>query len=113
MDSYFKVDGEKYNAKQYISKKGKVNFKLSPNGEILIYFENDFKKITGLEVLKYPNSIQINYKIKLGTYSLADKEIPIDDVNPIYFQTKLNIENPIDHSKWLTPAKIDKLIKHF
>ncbi|MFW5705002.1 MAG: hypothetical protein ACOCXG_04095, partial [Nanoarchaeota archaeon] len=44
------------------------------------------------------------------TYSANGNDVLVDTRNPIYFEGVVNVENPYDHSKWLTPEKVDDAI---
>ena len=41
-------------------------------------------------------------------YVLGNDQIPRDTTNPVYFQSMINIERPLDHAKWLTPQFLNK-----
>lgn len=76
-------------------------------GEAIVYFPVEIRPL-GKEPIDYPENIRFAFKAAVS-YSVDDKDVPIDTTNPIYFQTTINIERPLDHAKWLTPEMIDKL----
>ena len=85
----------------------RMNFRLDKDtGELIVHFP---VKISPMDKdpLKYPDELKFAFKADVK-YSVGDKQIPIDEKNPIYFQTSVNIESPLDHTKWLTPETIDK-----
>lgn len=64
-------------------------------------------KPQGIKPLDYPSELNFWFKGKM-TYSLDNLEIPIDDANFVHIPVKINIEKPLDHTKWLTPGMIKK-----
>ncbi len=77
-------------------------------GDLIVYFPVKVKKLN-LKPLEYPDKLDFAFQINRLNYVLDDNTIPIDEANPIYFQTSMNIERPLDHSKWLTPATIESI----
>lgn len=87
----------------------RMNYKLDKNtGEMIVYFPVKVKKLDK-KPIDYPDKLNFAFAAEV-TYEVDDTDIPIDTVNPIYFQTQINIERPLDHTKWLTPETIDKLL---
>lgn len=72
--------------------------------ELLVYVPIEVSPL-GEDPLDYPDEIQFNFAMRI-TYELEDSDIVIDTQNPVYFETKINIERPLDHTKWLTPSAI-------
>lgn len=62
-----------------------------------------------IKPLDYPDKLDFAFQLNNVNYILDDNTIPIDERNPIYFQTSINIERPLDHTKWLTPATIQTM----
>ena len=56
--------------------------------------------------LEYPDEIKFSFQAIIN-YDLDDRDLPIDTANPIYFEALVNIERPLDHTKWLTPSTIE------
>jgi len=82
-----------------------MNYKLdTATGDMILYFPVEISKMN-IKPLDYPKSLKIGFKLSV-VYSLFDLDIPIDTKNPIYFQTSLNIERPLDNTKWLSPQMI-------
>ncbi len=87
-----------------------MNYKLDKNtGELTVYFPVEMKKL-GIDPMKYPKSMEFWFEA-MPTYTVNNVDIPIDDKNPIYFKVGINVERPLDHTKWLTPAMINKVQK--
>jgi hypothetical protein len=81
----------------------------SDTNELLVYFPVELRPLD-IDPIDYPSSIDFKFQGRL-TYTVDDVSIPIDTRNPIYFQTTINIERPLDHSKWLSPQMIEDGIK--
>ncbi|MDA3856146.1 MAG: hypothetical protein PF569_07860 [Candidatus Woesearchaeota archaeon] len=89
----------------------RLNYRLDKDtGRMLIYVPVIILE-QGIEPLDYPSELEFNFEADVR-YSIDDLEIPIDEANPIYFKTTINIERPLDHTKWLTPAMIIKWQKY-
>ncbi|MCA9459096.1 MAG: hypothetical protein KC550_00945 [Nanoarchaeota archaeon] len=86
-----------------------LNFRLDKDtNELIVYFPLEINPLNK-EPLDYPDSLTFGFAAMI-TYTVDDVDIPIDTKNPVYFQTKLNIERPLDHAKWLTPNMIEKTL---
>lgn len=89
---------------------GEVKFKADPNtNEMLVYFPVEVSPL-GKKPLEYPKELKFYFKAQFS-YEVNDKNIPIDIANPVYFWSVVNVEKPLDHSKWLTPEMIDKTLE--
>ena len=73
--------------------------------EMIVYVPIEVSPL-GEDPLDYPSDIRFNFGAKV-TYTLEDNTMPIDTRNPIYFEAIVNIERPLDHTKWLTPSTIE------
>lgn len=76
---------------------------------LTVYFPVEVEPM-GIPPLEYPSELKFGYQMHI-TYELEDKDIPIDTRNPVYFQMEVNVENPLDHTKWLTPEMINKTLQ--
>ena len=86
----------------------RLNWRLDKStGDMLVYVPVKIKKLNK-DPLEYPEKLDFAFAARV-TYEVDDNDIPIDEVNPIYFQTSLNVERPLDSAKWLTPAMIEKV----
>lgn len=77
-------------------------------GEMTLFFPVEIYPLD-IEPAEYPESLVLNFRAKM-TYSLDEKDIPIDDANYVYFKTEVTVDRPLDSTKWLTPNTIDKLL---
>lgn len=85
-----------------------VNWKIDKEtGEGLAYIPIDINAL-GMKPLDYPDNLEFWFDAYV-TYTVDDIDIPIDVKNPIHFKATVNIERPLDHTKWLTPSTINKL----
>ncbi|MFW6285929.1 MAG: hypothetical protein ACOC16_02050 [Nanoarchaeota archaeon] len=87
----------------------RMNYRLDKDtGELIVHIP---VKILPMKIkpLDYPDELKFAFRADL-TYSVDESDIPIDTQNPIYFQTSVNIESPLDSTKWLTPEMIDDWI---
>ena len=73
--------------------------------EMIVYVPIEVSPL-GEDPLDYPSDIKFNFGASV-TYTLEDNTMPIDTTNPIYFEAIVNIERPLDHTKWLTPSTIE------
>lgn len=88
----------------------RMNYRLDKeSGEMLVHVPVKIYPIKGLEAVDYPDKLDLGFKAYVK-YSIGDKDVPIDEINPVYFQTSVNIERPLDHTKWLTPEMIDEWV---
>lgn len=86
----------------------RMNFKLDKDtGEMIVYFPVTIDKLD-MKPVDYPEELKLAFQMRLS-YTVDGEDIPIDTVNPVYFQTTINVERPLDHTKWLTPATIEKI----
>lgn len=84
-----------------------LKYRADPNtNEMLVYFPVEVSPL-GKKPLDYPKELKFHFKAQFSYY-VNDKSIPIDTTNPVYFFGVVNVEKPLDHSKWLTPEMIDK-----
>lgn len=87
----------------------RLNFRLNKEtGEMLVFFPVLIDKLNK-EPLDYPPSLRFAFEARV-TYQVDSVDIPIDEVNPIFFQAGINIEKPLDHTKWLTPELINSTL---
>ena len=101
-------DSRAYEDSRHINVIGGVrkNFLLDKDaGELIIYFPVELIP-RNIDPLEYPSELDLGFAIHL-TYAVDTIDVPIDTVNPVYFQTKINIERPLDHTRWLTPNTIN------
>jgi len=100
-------DSSLYKESRYISiVSGSTYYKLDKDtGELIVYFQIEISPLK-MNPVDYPGELNLAFQAK-PVYSVDDVDIPIDTKNPIYFQTSVNVEKPLDHSKWLTPELID------
>ncbi len=86
-----------------------MNYALdTETGRATIYFPVEIKPLNK-DPIDYPDNIRFGFQAYVS-YSVDDKDIPIDTKNPIYFQTTINIEKPLDHAKWLSPEMLDNMV---
>lgn len=84
------------------------NWMFDVNTNELIYYAPVQIFPMNIKPLDYPSKLDFNFQA-LTTYTIDDTNIPIDERNPIYFQTSVNVERPLDHTKWLTPSTIESI----
>lgn len=86
-----------------------MRFSANPEtNEMIIYFPVEVSPMNK-KPLEYPSELKFYFKANFN-YNLNNKAIPIDTANPVYFWTTVNVEKPLDHSKWLTPEMIDNTL---
>lgn len=81
------------------------------DGELIVYMNLKLNP-SGKDPLKYDDKIDIGLQA-IFTYDVEGSQIPIDTINPVYFQTQINIEKPLDHTKWLSPENLNSMIGFF
>lgn len=84
-----------------------MHYKLDKKtGDLIIYVPVEVLKL-GIKPADYPNKFEFWIDARV-TYTVDNTDIPIDTVNPIHIKAVLNVERPLDHTKWLTPESIEK-----
>ena len=97
-------DNDRFQGRGNILQSG-VNYVFDKStNELIAYVPIEISPL-GEDPLEYPDEIRFQLQAKV-VYTLEDNEIQID-TNPIYFETLINIERPLDHTKWLTPSTIE------
>lgn len=85
---------------------GKMNYKLDKTtNELVMYFPVKIKALNKLPI-DYPDKFDLAFQVSMNYKLKQNNNIPLDTTNPIYFQTSLNVEKPLDHTRWLTPSTI-------
>ena len=75
------------------------------SNEMLVYFPVEISPLNK-KPLNYPDELELKFEMDL-TYDVDNQEVPIDTTNPVYFQSQLNVEKPLNHAKWLSPSTIE------
>ena len=88
-----------------------LQFSYTPSDRnLMVYIPLELKPIMNRDKSEYPDKLDIALQAHIR-YVLYDTNIPVDTQNPVYFQTQLNVERPLDHTKFLTPERLDKGIE--
>jgi hypothetical protein len=99
------VDNDRFQGRGSILSSG-VNYVFDKTtNELIAYVPIEISPL-GEDPLEYPDEIKFNLKAVVN-YNLEENDIQVDNA-PIYFETLINIERPLDHTKWLTPSTINK-----
>ena len=79
-------------------------------GELIVFVPVEIRPL-GVEPTDYPDELDLSFQMDMS-YRLSDDDrgVPVDLRNPVYFQTSINIERPLDHTKWLSPGTIDDML---
>ncbi len=94
---------------KYADPKGtEMNYKFDKTtNEMIVYIPIEVRPMN-IDPMDYPDSLEFWFEAR-PIYSVDLTDVPIDNTNPIYFKVVVNIERPLDHTKWLTPETINSI----